>query len=106
MVKVIVVIGGVRKAELFPEHMTVRKAMEEFVPEYIGSVNAVNGKPRPAEFPDQPLCELAENDTVCLGSLGDIAPDMGAGPDMPVIPAGGESRPGSATEETDSGIPF
>ena len=108
MVKVIVIVGNVRKADLFPEHMTFRKAMEELAPEYISSVNAVNGKPRSTKSLDQPLRELAENDIVCLGSLRNIKLDMGDGPDVVCIPADGELLPFPGVEVTnsDSECPF
>ena len=108
MVKVIVIVGNVRKVDLFPEHMTVRKAMEEFAPEYINSINAFNGRPRSAESMDRPLRELAENNIVCLSSLRNIILDMDDGPDAVCIPADGDPLPFPGVEATnsDSECPF
>ena len=108
MVKVILVTGSERKADLFPEHMTLRKALVELAPEYICGINAVNGRPRLAESLDQPLRELAENDIVCIGTLRNIMLDMGDGVEGSCIPVTGEPLLFSDVGETtcDSEPPF
>ena len=106
MIKVIVISCIGRKADFFPKHMTLRKAMEEFSPEYAGSISVINGRPKSADSLDQPLHDLAEHNIVRVGCLGDIA--MNSETCKPCVPESSEPLPSPDEGKTvpDSELPF